>query len=288
MAKKFGEKYSPDGETSGVIDDREVDASAGTAGVLYPPAIVLLATTFLDGPVALTVGLAGAGALVSSAWLVGEGLKAEAAYNARKIARRPAIPRKMMASVLTGAGVALASFAHDFSILSALLYGVAGVAVHVAAFGIDPLRDKRMEGIDTFQQDRVARVVDEAEADLSVMHDQIDGLNDRSLSVRVAAFQTAARKMIRTVEEDPRDLIGARKFLGVYLMGARDATVKFVDIYRGSKNAEARTDYEGLLADLEQNFAARTQKMLLDDKSDMDIEIKVLRDRLQREGVRLK
>jgi hypothetical protein len=288
MAKKFGEKYSPDGETSGVIDDREVDASAGTAGVLYPPAIVLLATTFLDGPVALTAGLAGAGALVSSAWLVGEGLKAEAAYNARKIARRPAIPRKMMASVLTGAGVALASFAHDFSILSALLYGVAGVAVHVAAFGIDPLRDKRMEGIDTFQQDRVARVVEEAEANLSVMHDQIDGLNDRSLSVRVAAFRTAARKMIRTVEEDPRDLIGARKFLGVYLMGARDATVKFVDIYRGSKNAEARTDYEGLLADLEQNFAARTQKMLLDDKSDMDIEIKVLRDRLQREGVRLK
>lgn len=94
--------------------------------------------------------------------------------------------------------------------------------------------------------------------------------------------------MIRTVEEDPRDLTGARKFLGVYLMGARDATVKFVDRYRRSKNNEARADYEALLGDLEQNFAARTEKMLLDDKSDMDIEIKVLRDRLQREGVSLK
>ena len=31
--------------------------------------------------------------------------------------------------------------------------------------------------------------------------------------------------------------------------------------------------------------AARTEKMLLDDRGDMDIEIKVLRDRLQREGV---
>jgi len=165
---------------------------------------------------------------------------------------------------------------------------VAAVGLHVTAFGLDPMRDKRMEGIDTFQQDRVARVVDEAEANLTVMHDQIDGLNDRALSVRVAAFQTAARKMIRTVEEDPRDLTGARKFLGVYLMGARDATVKFVDIYRRSKNQSARTDYEALLADLEQNFAARTNKMLLDDKTDMDIEIKVLRDRLNREGVRLK
>ena len=290
MAKKFGGKFSPDADTGAdvVVDDRRVDASAGRAGVLYPPAIVVVATTFSDGPVALIAGLAAAASLVGAAWLVGEGLRAQAAYDARKVARRPAVPRKMIASALTGIGVALASFAHDTSILTALLYCVAGVGVHVAAFGLDPMRDKRMEGIDTFQQDRVARVVDEAEANLTVMHDQIDGLNDRALSVRVAAFQTAARKMIRTVEEDPRDLTGARKFLGVYLMGARDATVKFVDIYRRSKNQSARTDYEALLADLEQNFAARTNKMLLDDKTDMDIEIKVLRDRLNREGVRLK
>ena len=39
------------------------------------------------------------------------------------------------------------------------------------------------------------------------------------------------------------------------------------------------------LTDLQHNFAARTDKMLRDDRSDMDIEIKVLRDRLQREGV---
>lgn len=290
MAKKFGGKFSPDGSGASdlVTDDREVDASAGRIGVLFPPAIVLVATTFSDGPVSLIAGLVGAGALVSAAWLLGEGLRAEAAYNARKVARRPAVPRKMIASALTGVGVGLASFAHDASILSALLYGVAGVAVHVAAFGLDPMRDKRMEGIDTFQQDRVARVVDEAEAHLLVMKDQINGLNDRKLDVRVGAFQAAARKMIRTVEEDPRDLTGARKFLGVYLMGAKDATIKFVDVYRRSKNKEARTDYEALLSDLEQNFAARTNKMLLDDKSDMDIEIKVLRDRLHREGVSTK
>ena len=290
MAKKFSSKFSPDGSDTSedVTDDREVDASAGRIGVLFPPAIILVATTFSDGPVALILGLVGAAALVASAWLLGEGMRAEAAYNARKVARRPAVPRKMLATALTGIGVALASLAHDASILSALLYGVAGVAVHIAAFGLDPMRDKRMEGIDTFQQDRVARVVDEAEDHLSVMKDQIDGLNDRALEVRVGAFQAAARKMIRTVEEDPRDLRGARKFLGAYLMGAKDATIKFVDVYCRSKNKEARTDYEALLGDLEQNFAARTNKMLLDDKTDMDVEIKVLRDRLHREGVSIK
>lgn len=289
MAKQFGGKYSPNGTGATgpreMVDDREVDAAGGRSNLLFIPAIVLVATTFSDGPVALITGLIGAAALTVAAMLLREGLRAEAAYNLRKVARRPAFPRKMMASALTGLGVAIASFAHDASILPAILYGIAGVAVHVAAFGIDPLRDKRMKGIDTFQQDRVAKVVDEAEAYLSVMKEQIEGLNDRQMLIRVNTFQAAARKMIRTVEEDPRDLTGARKYLGVYLMGARDATVKFVDLYRRSKDAKARANYEALLGDLEENFAARTDKMLLDDRSDMDIEIKVLRDRLQREGV---
>ena len=83
-----------------------------------------------------------------------------------------------------------------------------------------------------------------------------------------------------------RDLAAARKFLSVYLQGARDATVKFSDLYARNRDAQARADFAALLDDLEQNFAARTRKMLLDDRSDLTVEIDVLRERLQREGVR--
>ncbi|MDE0851380.1 MAG: hypothetical protein OSA94_09535, partial [Yoonia sp.] len=70
-----------------------------------------------------------------------------------------------------------------------------------------------------------------------------------------------------------------------YLEGARDATVKFVDLYGRKSDPDARTAYIALLDDLQENFAARTDKMLVDDRTDMDIEIKVLRDRLQRDGL---
>jgi hypothetical protein len=152
------------------------------------------------------------------------------------------------------------------------------------AFGIDPLKNKRMEGVDTFQQDRVARVVDQADASLTAMKDHIERLEDRNLTARVAAFDATARKMARTVDEAPRDLTRARKYLGVYLEGARDATVKFVDLYTRKADPSVRTDYIALLDDLQENFAARTDKMMVDDRTDMDIEIKVLRDRLQRDG----
>ncbi|SEW25024.1 5-bromo-4-chloroindolyl phosphate hydrolysis protein [Cognatiyoonia koreensis] len=293
MAKKFGGQFSPDGNAKSPIaeapvDQRRVDAAGGRANVLFIPGALLALLSINEGPVNLVIALVAAGLLTLAAWLLREGLRAQAAYDARKVARKPAFPRKMAATLLTGTGVALAAYTGDSGYVGASLYGLAAAGLHVAAFGIDPLTDKRMEGVDTFQQDRVAKVVEEAEDHLGVMRGQIETLRDRGLTGRVTGFITAANKMIRTVEEDPRDLTGVRKFLGVYLMGARDATVKFVDLYKRNKDAQARADYEALLTDLEQNFAARTEKMLLDDRSDMDIEIKVLRDRLQREGVSLK
>ena len=85
------------------------------------------------------------------------------------------------------------------------------------------------------------------------------------------------------VERDPRDLTSARKYLGIYLSGARAATEKFVALYAETGDMAARADYEALLADLQTNFDAGRREMLLDDRADLDVEIEVLRDRLQAE-----
>ncbi len=291
MAKKFGGKYSPgnaaqnDASHEEAVHARAIDdATAGTR-LLYLPGILLIITSFNNGPVALVTALFAAALLTFAAWFTQEGLRAEAAYNARKVARKPSIPRKMLASCATGVGIALAAYTGDSGMIGSAIYGLAALALHVVAFGIDPMTDKRMEGIDTFQQDRVARVVEQADETLAAMRDHITRLEDRDLTQRVDAFQATARKMARTVQEDPRDLTRARKYLGVYLEGARDATVKFVDLYTRKPDPDARTAYIDLLNDLQDNFAARTEKMMLDDRTDMDIEIKVLRDRLQREGL---
>ena len=288
MGQRFGGEFSNGGATDGAreaIDMRKVARSGRGAFALFLPAVLLAFLSLFGGAVELLTGLAGAAILTLSAWLTREGMQAATEFDLRKVARKPALPRKMIATALMGVGIFVTSLSNDPSMLAAILYGIVAAGLHTVAFGIDPLRDKRMEGIDTFQQDRVAKVVDEAETYLASMSGHIASIGDRHLETRTAAFQTAARRMIRTVEEDPRDLTGARKFLGVYLMGARDAAAKFADLYKRQRNEDARADFEALLSDLEQNFAARTEKMLLDDRSDMDIEIKVLRDRLQREGL---
>ncbi|MEX0367323.1 MAG: 5-bromo-4-chloroindolyl phosphate hydrolysis family protein [Ruegeria sp.] len=302
MAKRYGGKFSPDGSDTpeqperSQFDGARVDPVGARANVMFAPAIPLVFLSLNDGAIGMTLGLVAAGLLTGAAYLLREGLRAEAAFNARRVARRPAFPRKIFASVLTGIGAGLAAFRNDYldaeivaqvSLLAPVLYGLVGTVLHSLAFGLDPLKDKGMEGIDTFQQDRVARAVNEAETYLTAMSDAIARAGDRRMEARVERFQTAARELFRTVEEDPRDLSGARKYLTVYLQGARDATVKFADVYARTRDAQALNDYSALLDDLEQNFAARTRKMLLDDRSDLTVEIDVLRDRLQREGVRL-
>ncbi len=289
MAQKFGGKFSPgDGDTPPVEAFQGARRSrvGGRVNLLFLAPLPLIWQAFGNGPGALVLNLAALGTLLLAAWLTREGLLAQEAYDARTVARRPALPRKILGSVLTGAGLAVAGFAAGGDILAPIAYAVVGTVLHFLAFGPDPLQNKGLEGVDLFQTDRVARAVDEAEEHLRAMSEAIKRAGDRTLETRVGQFQQAARALFRTVENDPRDLTAARRYLGVYLLGARDATVKFADIYSRTRNAEARADYAALLDDLEQNFATRNQKLLLDDRSDLTIEIDVLRERLQREGVR--
>ena len=249
-------------------------------------AIPFLLSAFWQEPMGMVANLAAFGLVAFASRLTREGLQAEAAYDARRVARRPAWPRKLFGGVLTGLGLAIGA-AEPGALTGAILIGFVGAVLHYLAFGPDPMRDKGMEGVDSFQQDRVARIIAEGEAYLAGMQDAIRRTGDRRLEARVALFAETARELFRRVEQDPGDLTAARRYLGVYLMGARDATVKFADLYSETQDPGARGDYEALLTDLEANFAARTRALIDSGRTDFDIELQVLRDRLAREGVRM-
>ena len=286
MAARFGGKFSlgSAGSSAGLPQRRRAGARVN---FLFIMPFLLVLTAFQQEPVGMALDLVAFGDLMLAAWLTREGLRAEAAYDARRVAKRPAIPRKMLASALTGTGLAAAGLdPAGFTLINPLLFAVLGAALHFMAFGPDPLKHKGLAEGDAFQADRVARAVDEAERHLAAMKTAIRASGVPALVRRVDDFSGTARQMFRAVEDDPSDLTGARRFLGVYLLGARDATVQFAELFARAKNEEARADYEALLDDLDGSFAARTEKMLLDDKSSLDVEIEVLRERLAQEGIK--
>ncbi len=289
MAQRYGGKYSPQAPQDTPGRPLPAEAPVRVPGrwrttVLFLSAFAFLFPAFGDAPGAMLTGLCAGGLLILAAWLSREGMRARAEWQARRIARRPAFPRILFGAAATGAALALGGIiAHGLSIYPAL-YAIAGAALHLGAFGLDPMRDKGMEGVDAFQTDRVARAVTEAETTLAAMKDAILRANDRRAEARVDQFAARARALFRRIEEDPRDLTAARKYLTVYLTGARDATVKFADHWARTRDDSARTEWEALLTDLETTFADRTTALLANDRTDLDIEISVLRDRLKMEN----
>jgi hypothetical protein len=297
MTRRFGGTFSPNAPS----DDRARPAPprpevAGFRGrkplrhgakinLLFALALLPLLTVFFQPVAAMATDLAGMGALLLAAWLTREGVLAEDAYDERKLARRPAMPRKIFGAVLMGVGVGLLVFGGHWSLTAALLAGVMAGALHLGAFGIDPLRDKGLVGGDPRQNDRIARKIDEAEQVLVQMTAAIRTTRDPKLEAHLTRFEDTVRALFRQVEADPRDLAPARRYLGVYLQGARDATVQFVGLYTRTRDPKLRTDYIAFLEDLDSNFAKRSAALLTDDRTNFDIEIEVLRDRLNRDHV---
>lgn len=298
MAQKFGGEFSPEGQPDNAGSTLGVNRFRGRKAynsnirvkLLFLAPLPLLFSAIGEiragdsaGMMAELIALA---LLLLSPWLLQSGLEAEQAYNERGVARPP-MPRKTMALVLTGIGVFVAAnFGWGQSFASSIVFGAVASLLHGFSFGLDPMQKKGMEGMSEFDTERVAKAVDKAEKLLGETLSAAKGFGDRKLEARVESLASAARDMFRTVEEDPRDLSSARKFMGVYLKGARDATIKFADVFKRTKDSQARADYEALLTDLETSFSAQRETMLLENRTDLDVEIETLRDRLKQEGLR--
>jgi hypothetical protein len=284
MAERFGGKFSPENARPPGASNPQADVPMGRITVLFAVALAFVAAALLgEGPRDLVLGLLAFAGVVLGAWLTRDGLIAAAAFEARRVARRPALPRKAFGAVLTGTALMMGGMMSQPGLTYPILFGLLGAGLHIAAFGFDPLRNKGMEGVDAFQTDRIARAVEDAEAYLRAMKDAALRANDRGVEARVDRFATTARTLFRGIEADPGDLTAARKYLTVYLMGARDAAAKFADLYAQTRDLQTKTDFIALLDDLETTFAARTTSLLSDNRSDLDIEISVLRERLARE-----
>lgn len=292
-AQRFGGKYSPGGPSGNLpggqprapipraTPGKQKPKGSWRATLLFLTAFTFLFPAFGEEPDAMLLSLLAGGMLILSGWLTREGMKAREAFEARRAARRPAIPRILFGAVATGAALFTGGLIGYGISAYPLLFAAAGAALHLGAFGLDPMRDKGMEGIDRYQTDRVARTLAEAEKTLAQMKDAILRARDRRLEARVDQFISQARGLMARVEQDPGDLTAARKYLSVYLEGARDATIKFADLWAARPDPEARATYEALLNDLETTFASRSERLLGNDRDSLDIEIEVLRDRLK-------
>ena len=293
-AERYGGAFSPGGATNA---DKQASPAAGNRfrgrkarkvdvrGLLLfvlptPLLFAGLGNIGAGDVVGAAINLAAYASLILGAWLLREGQRAEAAYDARAVAKPPAFPRKLVAAVLAADGIGLAAyFGWGQDILTAAGFSVLTIASHIAAFGLDPMKPKGID-LDDAEASRVSEALDKAEAKIAEIAELARSTRDREIENRVETMLAAVRDMLRQIEADPRDLTRARRYLSVYLVGAHEATRKYAENHEDLGDSALRDDYLLLIGDLEQSFAEGHDKLLQDDRTDLEIEIEVLRERL--------
>ena len=261
------------------------------AGLLmfWLPLPVLLAAigSLIDGDL---VGLfnngVGYSLFLGGAMLLRRGLRSEADYSRRQVAKTP-WPFKALGGGLIGLAtgmVAWTSAGHS-PIMSVIFGALASLGCYLT-YGFDPRTAKRFtdrDGIDS--TDRVLQALTQAEHSIAAIEQAIRNIHNAEINGRLRRIVGQARQILTMLEEDPRDLRRARKFLNVYLDGAKHVTEGYARTHGRAQAPELENNFRQVLATIEQVFGEQQQKLLEADVTDLDVQIEVLNTQLKREGV---
>jgi hypothetical protein len=288
LARRIGSRVGALG------DDQRAPAKARKAWTLrILPFLLLLPllTNLIGGHVGDVLGLALALALCYGGVVVMEaGLRAEAEYAARALARAPRLPRKLIGALAIGAGILVASlFASGADFAQSLLFGAAACGGAVLAYGLDPRKDKGLApgladraGVRT---ESVLEAIAEAEAKVKDIEQAAARLHNPELSRHLRLIAGQARAILRQIEEDPGDIRRARRFLVTYLDGTRDVVSKYARQQKDVESTPLADNFRRVLESIETVFEEQQAVLKRNESLDLEVQIEALQTQLQREGV---
>ncbi|MEM6988233.1 MAG: 5-bromo-4-chloroindolyl phosphate hydrolysis family protein [Pseudomonadota bacterium] len=249
-------------------------------------AMLALARGLVVPAVALGLGFA---VCMVAANVTRRGIQIELAAQRRKIVRRASvIPYKSVGAGILAAGIFVAAFlGTGFGFVQSLLFaGVAALGHHLR-FGGDPSRKVANANAVGVTAEEVLDVINEAEGRIESIEQVATSIRNNSLRDRLQRIAKDARNILDIIEDDPRDLRRARKFLKVYLDGAQQVTSGYAkaQALAGGSELALSDNFTRVLDTIESVLEEQRTKLLENDINDLDIKIEVLQLQLEKEGI---
>ncbi|RKT47714.1 5-bromo-4-chloroindolyl phosphate hydrolysis family protein [Thiocapsa rosea] len=255
--------------------------------LLTLPVMIAAVVAMARGLLVPMIGNAlGYGLLLGGAWLLWRGMVSEAAYERRLVAKTP-WPLKSTGGVLIGLGTGLTAWlgvGHHPGI--AFAFGLVALLGCRLFYGTDPGAAKRVtaaSGLDT--TDQVLAALAQAERSIAAVEQSSRDIRQPELNQRLRRVAVLAREILTLLEEDPRDLRRARKFLNVYLDGVQRVVEGYARTHRRAASPDLDANFRRVLTSIEEVFQEQRQKLLESDIMDLDVQIEVLTSQLKREGL---
>jgi 5-bromo-4-chloroindolyl phosphate hydrolysis protein len=249
---------------------------------LIPATFIALGKGHLLGVI---VNAAGFALYMLAAWYLRKGLQAEHVYEKSRIARPPK-PLKMTAAIIAALTTGMIAWLGAGRPLPVALLFTGGAFLGMyLSYGFDPRKEKNIVAAHGYSRDEILQTLEDSSRIIRGIEQANDRIRNAELNRRIERICEIADSILAEIEADPRDIRRARKFLNVYLDGARQVTEGYAKTHPQTQSGELEQNFRNVLETIESVFQEQHQKLLEEDVFDLDVKIEVLTTQLKREGI---
>ena len=253
---------------------------------LLPATVVALASGHTVAALARAAGFALA---MLAATLIRKGIRLEAEGKLRRFKRRAStIPYRLIGSGVLSIAMFIVAYwgiFNDYGIVDSVLFALAVMLGCFLYYEFDPARKDPEIAAVGITTEELVELLDEAEERISAIEQASKEIKNVEFKDRLKRIVREARAVLDTIEEDPTDARRARKFLKVYLDGAKQVTEGYVKAHRNDANPVLEDNFRRVLTTIETVIATQQEKLRENNVSELDVNIEVLQLQIEKEGV---
>jgi len=213
--------------------------------------------------------------------LAKKGFVEEGNYHASTFAKAPKVPYKMIAGyLLAGATFFTAFIAGGQPFVKSAFLAIVATVGYYMFYGFDPKTDK-FKNLGDVSAEFVLETIQEAKNKITHIEEDMQNIRDTLLYEKLTVAVSKAQTILQTIQEDPKDVRVARKFLTVYIDGVAKVTDAYTDMDEKDITAQTKKKLHTLMDDVEERFDKELKRLKNNNEFDLDVHIDVLKEQIK-------
>ena len=218
---------------------------------------------------------------LSVATLAKKGFVQEKVYHDSTFTKAPKLPYKMFAGYLLGGATFFTAFiTGEQPFVKSLFLALIATLGYYLLYGFDPKKDK-LENLGDVSAEFVLESIKEAKAKLASVRENLNKIKDNTLHEKITQAVQKASHIIQTIQDDPKDVRVARKFLIVYLDGIKKVTQSYTELEESDITVSTKERLHTLMDDVQEKFDQELVRLKNNNAFNLDVHIDVLKEQIK-------
>lgn len=210
-----------------------------------------------------------------------KGFEQEKEYLLSTLTKAPEIPYKSISALMLGLSTFFTAWiAGNEPFVISIFLGVISFVGYFLYYGFDPKGDK-LDNIGDISAEFVLETIAEAKGKLSKISEDREKIKDKKLIDALDISIKKAQLILDTIQQDPKDIRVARKFLIVYIDGIAKVTNSYVSMDESDIDDTTKEKLLGLMYDLDIKFDKELDRLKQNNLFDLDVNIDVLKEQIK-------